>query len=635
MQSKNVIRRYHQHLGSLSSRSIAKLPAHWLGVLIFVLSACGQQAIPIELGKNDIEQTGIAADLKGRNVNFGENVKIFDPSMPISQIQATVDAIATQQVDNEMGTQRYTLLFKPGVYGTDTNPLVFQVGYYTEVAGLGALPTDVTINGHVDVYNRCLTPDNCTALVNFWRSLSNLTINVKGLADCRSSGNFWAVSQAAPMRRVNITGGNLTLMDYCTAGPQFASGGFIADSKTGFIINGSQQQFLVRDSNIGGWSNGVWNQVFSGVAGAPAQSFSTTPYDPAPYTTLATSPISREKPFLYIDATGRYKVFVPALRRDAVGTTWGSGSAAGSSIPINQFFIAKPSDDIEEINDALDEGKNLIFTPGIYHLEETIQVKRSDTIVLGLGFPTLVPDGGIVAMKVGDVKGVKLAGLMFDAGSENSPSLLQVGKRHAHKSDPTNPTSLHDVFFRIGGATLGKATTSLVLNSDNILLDDIWVWRADHGNGVGWTLNTADTGVIVNGDDVTAYGLFVEHFQKTQVIWNGERGRTIMFQNEMPYDPPNQAAWMQNGVNGYAAYKVADSVKTHEAWGLGSYCFFNVDPTIHATRGFEVPVTAGVKLHDLLTVSLGGNGVIDHVVNDTGGPAQGAATIPVNIVSFP
>jgi hypothetical protein len=299
MQSKNVIRRYHQHLGSLSSRSIAKLPAHWLGVLIFVLSACGQQAIPIELGKNDIEQTGIAADLKGRNVNFGENVKIFDPSMPISQIQATVDAIATQQVDNEMGTQRYTLLFKPGVYGTDTNPLVFQVGYYTEVAGLGALPTDVTINGHVDVYNRCLTPDNCTALVNFWRSLSNLTINVKGLADCRSSGNFWAVSQAAPMRRVNITGGNLTLMDYCTAGPQFASGGFIADSKTGFIINGSQQQFLVRDSNIGGWSNGVWNQVFSGVAGAPAQSFSTTPYDPAPYTTLATSPISREKPFLY------------------------------------------------------------------------------------------------------------------------------------------------------------------------------------------------------------------------------------------------------------------------------------------------------------------------------------------------
>ncbi len=616
-------------------RGVVGSPLAWLGGLIVVLSACGQQAVPTNLSSSELEQSGITAELHSRNLNFGPNVKIFDPSMPLSQIQATVDAIATQQVDNEMGAQRYSLLFKPGIYGSDANPLVFQVGYYTEVAGLGALPTDVTINGHVDVYNRCLTPDNCIALNNFWRSLSNLTINVRGLADCRSSGNFWAVSQAAPMRRVNITGGNLTLMDYCTAGPQFASGGFIADSQTGFIINGSQQQFLVRDSSIGGWSNGVWNQVFSGVLGAPAQSFSSTPYDPPPYTTLATSPITREKPFLYIDASGRYQVFIPELRRDSSGTTWSTGSAAGSSIPIKQFFIAKPSDSEEEINSALARGKNLLFTPGIYHLEKTIQVKRPDTIVLGLGFPTLIPHDGIVAMKVSDVQGVKLAGLMFDAGTENSPSLLQVGNRRAHKSDPNNPSSLHDVFFRIGGATLGKATTSLVLNSDNVILDHLWVWRADHGNGVGWTLNTADTGVIVNGDDVTAYGLFVEHFQKTQVIWNGERGRTIMFQNEMPYDPPNQAAWTHDGINGYAAYKVADSVKTHEAWGLGSYCFFNVDPTIHATRGFEVPVTAGVKLHDLLTVSLGGNGVIDHVVNDTGGPAQGAATIPINIVSFP
>jgi len=173
---------------------------------------------------------------------------------------------ATRQRD---GTDRYALLFKPGTYGTVDKPLIIQVGYYTEVAGLGLNPTDVTINGHVDVYNRCLTPDNCIALDNFWRSVSNLTINVAGLSDCRSSGDFWAVSQAAPMRRVNVVG-NLTLMDYCTGGPQYASGGFIADSKTGTITNGSQQQFYVRNSTIGKWSNGVWNQVFSGVVGAPA-----------------------------------------------------------------------------------------------------------------------------------------------------------------------------------------------------------------------------------------------------------------------------------------------------------------------------------------------------------------------------
>ena len=567
--------------------------------------------------------------------DFGPNVTVFDPSMPLSQIQSVVNAIADQQVDNEFGTERYTLLFLPGTYGTATTRLVIQVGYYTDVAGLGASPTDVTINGHVDVYNRCLTPSNCIALDNFWRSLSNLTINVAGLSGCRSSAEFWAVSQAAPLRRVNITGGNLTLFDYCTAGPQFASGGFISDSRTGFVINGSQQQFLVRDSSIGGWSNGVWNQVFSGVVGAPPQSFSATPFNPPPYTTLATSPVTREKPFLYVDSYNHYNVFVPALRTNSSGTTWANGPADGYSVPIESFFIAKPTDSAKAINVALARGQNLIFTPGIYHLDRTVEVKRPDTVILGMGFPTLVPDNGVVAMSVADVKGVKLAGLLFDAGTVNSPVLLQVGTKNAHKSDPADPTSIQDVFFRIGGATPGEATTSLVVNSDNVLLDDIWAWRADHGNGVGWTANTADSGLIVNGDNVTAYGLFVEHYQKYQVIWNGEHGRTIMFQNEMPYDPQNQAAWMHDGVNGFAAYEVADQVETHEGWGLGSYCFFNVNPKIHATRAFEVPDAPRVKLHDLLTVSLGGVGFIDHVVNNTGAAAEGPGTKPVDLISYP
>ncbi|MGE5601897.1 MAG: adenylyl cyclase, partial [Nitrososphaerales archaeon] len=554
-----------------------------------------------------------------------------------------VDAVYNQQVDNEMGAQRYALLFKPGIYGSAAEPLIIKVGYYTEVAGLGASPTDVTINGHVDVYNRCLAPDNCIALVNFWRSLSNLTINVMGGSGCYASGNFWAVSQAAPMRRVNITGGNLTLMDYCTAGPQYASGGFIADSQTGFIINGSQQQFLVRDSSIGGWSNGVWNQVFSGVIGAPPQSFGPTPYNPPPYTTLETSPVTRERPFLYIDAAGSYQVFVPALRRDSRGTTWANGPAAGQSIPISDFFIATPTTPWAKINAALATGKNLLLTPGIYSLDRAIEVKRADTVVLGLGFATLTPDNGTPALSVANVKGTKLAGLLIDAGRVNSPVLLEVGKSHPAQSqagersgwsDPADPTSLHDMFFRIGGPHEGKATTTLVVNSDNVLLDNIWAWRADHGNGVGWTSNTADTGVIVNGDDVTGYGLFVEHYQKYELIWNGERGRTIFFQNEMPYDPPSQAAWQHDGVNGYAAYKVADTVATHEGWGMGSYSFFNQGVDIHASRAFEVPVTPGVKLHDILTVFLNGSGGIDHVVNDTGAAVNNTNQV-TNIVSYP
>ena len=269
------------------------------------------------------------AAVSARSVpGFGQNVRIFDPSMPVGEIQAAIDAIHAQQVDNEMGTNRYALLFKPGVYGTSTQPLQLKVGYYTEVAGLGASPTDVKINGKIEVYNRCLAPDNCIALVNFWRTLSNLSLSINALGQdgCRASANFWAVSQAVSMRRLDISGGNLSLMDYCTAGPQFASGGFIADSNLPFVINGSQQQWLIRNSRIGGWSNAVWNQVFAGVVGAPSDASFPNP----PYTTLDTTPVSREKPYLFLDAQGNYNVRVPVSahrhRRHHLGRRHDGGS---------------------------------------------------------------------------------------------------------------------------------------------------------------------------------------------------------------------------------------------------------------------------------------------------------------------
>jgi hypothetical protein len=565
--------------------------------------------------------------------DFGPNVYIFDPSMPTSQIQASVNAIANQQVSNEFGTQRYALLFEPGTYGSASNPLNFQVGYYTDVAGLGASPSDVVINGSVDVYNQC--SGVCTALVNHWRSLSNLTIHfVSGGSTCQGTAEFWAVSQAAPIRRVHVEG-FITLFDYCS--PGFASGGFIADSQFSgsTVLNGSQQQWLVRNSDLDGWTNGVWNQVFSGVIGAPPQSFSTTPLNPPPYTTLAASPVTEEKPYLTIDQNGTYSVFVPAMQTNASGTTWANGPTAGTSIPLSNFYVAKPTDTASTINEALQRGLNLIVTPGIYHVNQTIEVTHPHTVVYGMGLATIVPDNGVIPMRVADVNGVKISGLLFDAGPINSPVLLQVGSGSPAARHVRDPTVLQDVFFRIGGAGVGKATTSLVVNNNDTILDDIWAWRADHGTGVGWTVNTADTGLVVNGNHVTAYGLFVEHYQKYEVIWNGNNGTDIFFQNEMPYDPPNQAAWINGSMNGYAAFKVADTVTAFQGWGMGSYCFFNVNPTVNAYHAFEVPVTPEVQFHDLLTVSLGGVGTITHVVNDTGATAQGTSTIPVNIVSYP
>jgi hypothetical protein len=292
------------------------------------------------------------------------------------------------------------------------------------------------------------------------------------------------------------------------------------------------------------------------------------------------------------------------------------------------------------MNNALSRGMNLLFTPGVYDVAQTIRVKRADTVVLGLGLATLTAQGGSTPLAIDDVPGVVVSGLVVDAGATESPVLVEVGTANEHGrghggfSDPNDPTLLADVFFRIGGPHVGKAETALEVNSSDTILDDIWAWRADHGAGVGWTSNTADHGVVVNGDRVLATGLFVEHFQQDEVVWNGEAGETIFFQNEMPYDPPSQAAWQHDGILGYAAYKVADSVTTHEAWGMGSYIYMTADPSIHASHAFEVPTTAGVQLHDVLDLSISGQGTIDHVVDDTGPPTT-VPNAPNDLTSYP
>ncbi len=572
---------------------------------------------------------------------FGPNVYVFTPSMPQSQIQATVDSIAAQQVPNQFGTQRYTLLFEPGTYGTAADPLIFQVGYYTQVAGLGASPSDVVINGSVDVFNQCFpTGDpnttNCIALDNFWRSLSNLTINAMGLQGCQANTEFWAVSQAAPLRRVAVNG-LTSFMDYCSAGPQFASGGFASDSQFSgsTIVSGSQQQFIVRNSGIDGWSNGVWNQVFSGDIGAPAQAFGV-PGGAGPYTTLATSPVTEEEPFLYTDDSGAFRVFVPAVQHDSSGPTWTSGQTPGTSLPISRFFIASPDTPVSRINLALALGSNLVLTPGVYNLDRPIVVSRPDTIVLGLGLATLIPTNGNSSMDVLDPAGVKISGLIFNAGPVNSRVLLDVGLSPIQGSAAA-PTLIQDTYFRIGGAEPGEATTSMAINSSHVILDNIWGWRADHGAGVGWTDNVGEHGLIVNGNDVTAYGLFIEHYEKTQVIWRGQGGTDIFFQNEMPYDAPSQAAWMQNATtNGYPAFEVTPNVHSFTGYGLASYCFFELGIPIMATQAFLVPGSApGVQLNDILTRFLSGSGGISSVVNGTGAPVTSDSPGPTDVVSFP
>jgi len=560
--------------------------------------------------------------------DFGPNVQVFDPAMPAAAIQAALDAAFEPQLLSptaQFGPQRHAFLFKPGRYDVTA-----RVGYYTALQGLGRGPDDVRIAGNVLADSGWNLHDPGNALINFWRSVENLAVAPAG------GTTTWAVSQAAPMRRVHVLGRlRVSPTNDGQPGQGYSSGGYLADSRIdGAVATGGQQQWYTRDSAVGGWSGGGWNTVFSGVTGAPPTSFPTPPV-----TTLATTPRSREKPWLYVDDAGRYRVFLPALRTDASGPSWsGAAPTPGTSLPIQRFFIAKPEHGAAAINAALDAGLNVLFTPGVYPIDSTIRVTRPGTVVLGLGFPTLQPAGGVTPMHVADVDGVRLAGLLFDAGGTRSAALLAIGTPGSTARHAADPISVQDVFFRIGGPVAGQAATSLVVDANDTLIDHVWAWRADHGDvKPAWNVNPADTGVVVDGAHVLATGLFVEHFQKHQLVWNGEDGRTIFFQNEMPYDVPDQAGWTSGRGEGWAAYKVGDDVRRHEAWGLGSYCYFAIDRRnthVVAARAFEVPDAAGVRLHSLVTVSLGGNGTIRHVVNDSGPSTEPAGATAINVREY-
>ncbi|HEY2507043.1 MAG TPA: hypothetical protein VGI58_11040 [Streptosporangiaceae bacterium] len=592
--------------------------------------------------------------------SFGPDVCVFSDTMSQATIQADLNAIATQQVPvtSQFDSQRYAIFFEPGTYGSAADPLVFQVGYYTQVAGLGYLPQDTVVNGAIDVFNEDCSPGsgNCDSDTNFWRSLSNLKLNVDLPATppdyappipeaagpgCANSAEMWSVSQAAPIRRA-IINGSVVFQDYC-AGNDFASGGFIADSQVSGDLNFfGNQQFMVRNSDIGGADacpNGLWNMVYSGVQGAPAQVFTGQCQQ---NTVLATSPVTEEAPFLYRGASGKDSVFVPAVQHNTSGPAWASGQDAGRPVPLSSFLIATPATSVASINQALAHGKNLILTPGVYDLRQPIVVSRAGTVVLGLGFATLVPQDGNAALVATPDSGVKVAGLLIDAGPVNSPVLVSVGTAGHSANSAQDPDTIQDVFFRIGGAetTATSATVSLLDNADNSIIDDVWAWRADHGNDVGWTDNVGATGLIVTGNDVTAYGLAVEHYQKNEVIWSGQGGTDVFFQNEMPYDPPSQAAWRQTPTQlGYPSFLVTSNVQTFQGYGLGSYVVFTETPaTLFATAAFEAPDRPGVQFHDVFAVWISGSGGDDSVINGVGGPVTSTnpGTVePIDVTSYP
>lgn len=557
-----------------------------------------------------------AAVAQGK-AELGPNVLVFTPKTPVAEMQAAIDKVYEAEHHAEFGNERYALLFAPGEYKVDV-----PVGFYTEVLGLGATPDAVHITGNVHS-DAAFKNDNATT--TFWRAMEGFSVTpVGGPAEGQMQ---WAVSQAAPFRRMHVKGSMVLNQKH-----GWSSGGWMSDTVVdGEVNSGTQQQWISRNVEWGSWKGSNWNMVFVGVNKLPEGE-----WPQPPYTKVEQTPVVRERPFLFVNDKGQYAVRVPELRKNSVGVTWHGGETPGRTIPLKKFFIAKPGDSVETINTELAQGKNLLLTPGIYELSDTIRVNRPGTVVLGLGFATLKQVRGNAAMAVADVDNVTVAGLLFDAGETESPVLLEVGPEGSRLRHVKRPTLVADVFFRVGGAAVGKAKVSLAVNSSDVIIDHTWVWRADHGNGVGWTSNTGANGVVVAGNDVTAYGLFVEHYQQYQVLWKGNGGRTFFYQSEIPYDVPDQAGWRSaSNVDGFASYKVADNVTSHEAHGLGVYSVFR-HPDVKLTRAIEVPKTPGVRFEHMITVALDNLGSIDNVINDAGGPTSVAPhRVTPKVTSYP
>ncbi|MDR1157077.1 MAG: Ig-like domain-containing protein [Oscillospiraceae bacterium] len=574
-----------------------------------------------------------AAKAVGReSAVFGANTYIFNAAA--DDITKVNGAIGGATGAGEFATNRYALFFKPGTYDS-----TISIGFYDHVAGLGYLPTDVVVNKVEKV-----TPANATT--TFWRATENLTMSAAGVIQ-------YAVSQAAPIRRVNLPNASEFRFDGAAnesnSNSAWASGGYLSDS---YIPNGrvgsfTQQQWYFRNNDATSYffNARCHSTFYQGVTG------DMTDVNSHEKTVIENTPIIAEKPYLYFK-DDEYYVFVPGLRYDAVGRSWTDTSpGVGTSVPFeDNFFVARANETtVTQINDAIASGKDIFFTPGIYNYDQAIIVNRPNTIMLGYGLVTIMPTAGNNVINVGDVAGVRLAGLMLEAGGGFNPdtnyngsyALLQVGENGTDFDAGDNPVILQDVFARIGGpsgSSAPKVDNAFVINTAHTIIDHTWLWRADHGSNQGWYVNEVDNGLVVSGDYVTSYGAMSEHFNKYDVLWKGDYGRLYFLQNELVYRPVSQANYQgpeedKRGenctTNGWAALRVADDVLYFDGYGLGCYDVYQVSNTsISLANAVVTPLYGHINIVHFVELYLsmqagGGTGSgFEHMVNGIGKGAQ-------------
>lgn len=545
------------------------------------------------------------------------SVNIFSPTMAPGDIQTIVNqAFANNGGDprtscshGQFSDLRYAHLFLPGTYSNVDIP----VGYYTSVYGLGVSPMDTVFTGGKGVYcEEACGLYGTGALDTFWRSAENFHTTTN-YAWAVGNGMSWVVSQAAPLRNVKVDN-DLLLFEYlseycCDAG--YASGGWISGLQVGGSTKfGSQQQFMVRNSESGQFDTPVWNGVFAAVTGAPTERCGAIANGQSANSSISvvpTIPLVAEKPYITSTDGKTFKLVVPDVQTNIpAGVTWTStGFKSSKTIDFSSVYVTSPTDTSAIINAKLSAGLNVVITPGIYQLDDSLFIQYENQVVLGLGLATLIaPSNGNPCVRVGDVSGVRVAGLLLEAGKwETKGGMLEVGISGKFQGLESNPVVLTDVFARVGGPNtgVGPVGTMFLVNSGYTVIDNTWLWRADHtAEGLVYkSENAVKNGLVVNSDNVYAYGLAAEHTTEDNVVWNGNNGLTYFYQAEIMYDYL-EPTW------DHSCYKLGPYVNGHTATGLGCYTYFR-DASSYAEKGFDTSTASNVKIDKAVNVWLNGN----------------------------
>ena len=546
--------------------------------------------------------------------------------------------------EHHFSNRRHALLFAPGTY---TN-LTWQVGYYVHVAGLGVSPNDVEFRDcgpHVPALNHHVK-EGGTCLDMFWRSAENIFVSGVNMT--------WAVSQAAPLRRVHVAK-DLFLFD----GQAFASGGHLANAQIDGVLRfGSQQQWMSRNVHLRqGIQGGAWSLVFAGCTGQVPE-FSPGSDSTPSITVKEYLPIRIEKPYVAVQKDSlqedelKFDLRVPsAVRGEGVttGTVFDGAKDDVRDFSRVHVVIAGTEDISGRVQAALDAGKDVVLAPGIHQLTKTLEIRHANQVILGLGLATMVaPTDGSPCVRVAPkIPGVRIAFVMLEASTraectEGSPkfsSLLEWGDADVDDAgDPGNPGAMFDVFCRVGGATAGNRSDIFVdammrIHSGNVVGDNLWLWRADHGklNEDGEVANyphisplyhqteesefRVQTGIEVGGNDVTIYGLAVEHANGHQTVWSGQRGAVYFYQCELPYDV-KQASFGDKDYNGYL---ITENVQSHTLAGAGVYSNFR-NEQVKVKTAIRHPKT-DIQCVNPFTVFLDNNGYIETIVNGVGNVA--------------